>query len=42
LRDEAEAGGVLEILVQAFEIFGVEGVIDVGAEIQRELLCGEI
>ena len=42
LRDEFEAGGVGEIFVEALEIFCVERVIDVGAEIEGEFFFGEL
>ena len=31
-----------EIFGETFEIFWVEGIVDVGAEIEREFLGGEI
>ncbi len=42
LWNQAEAGGLREIFVEALEIFCVEGIVDVGAQVERKFFFGEL
>ena len=42
MRNEIETGGAYEEFVQAFQVFGVQRIVDVGAQVEGEFSFGEL